>query len=168
MDQVISNGLTWGEILKKWNNGIIDINWPNYNFQWKCLPFKNLDDKFEYIFIKDDNLQYNKHDISPFLKYINNNCNSAISFWNLNKDSIMIIPNLPKRNANFSTMKTFINDATNDEIKNLFKETSSQIIKVIDNKNKIYLNTHGHGASYLHVRIDFKPKYGYKFLNFNY
>ena len=29
---------------------------------------------------------------------------------------------------------------------------------------KIYLNTHGYGVPYLHVRIDPTPKYGYEFL----
>ena len=32
---------------------------------------------------------------------------------------------------------------------------------------KIYLNTHGYGVPYLHVRIDPTPKYGYNFLKQN-
>ena len=48
----------------------------------------------------------------------------------------------------------------------LWKKVAEEINNIIRNntEQEIYLNTHGHGVPYLHVRIDPSPKYGYNFL----
>ena len=56
-------------------------------------------------------------------------------------------------------MKDFIDNASELQQKEFWKEVSIQINKLINNKDKFYISTHGLGVYYFHLRIEKNPKY---------
>jgi hypothetical protein len=162
-------GLTWRELLNKWDKmEKFNIKFPKHSFAIKFHPFtgKDLDKEIKFVFFRRDGL-YTKQNFSAFRSKFKNtkNCD-IVSFYNLSKTSILIVP-CPDKNKNYAHLNLFNKNATSYKKKKLWKKVSEEIYKIIneDNKKKIYLNTHGFGVPYLHVRIDFTPKYGYHFLN---
>ena len=114
-----------------------------------------------------------------------------ISFLSFGKDSIMIVPKKDKgknyvniqhflKNADMKKQvelwkktaevieNTISNNTEYEVVDNSGKKlgTAKLIVKKPAKKefmsgDKIYLNTHGGGVSYLHIRLDTFPKYGY-------
>jgi hypothetical protein len=73
----------------------------------------------------------------------------------------LIIP-IPRKNKVFTTLKDFIDNASETQQIEFWKHVAfciQEMLKIVD---KVYVNTHGLGVYYLHVRIDTKPKYYYK------
>ncbi|CAI2187946.1 8172_t:CDS:2 [Funneliformis geosporum] len=81
-------------------------------------------------------LESDKQDYSDFKTYIDNSSNQYVcNFPNLGRDATLVIP-IP--------------------VKGVASQVSEELNK--DGKT-IWLNTHGTGVNYLHVRIDNSPKY---------
>jgi hypothetical protein len=62
---------------------------------------------------------------------------------------------------NYTTIKDFIDNAPQKQQIALWKHVAKkvkQLLKVVDT---VYINTHGLGVYYLHVRLDITPKYYY-------
>ena len=152
----------------------------------KFDPFSNLDEK---VILRLERLDLpNNQDSKMFdgyLKY-NENLNEPkeiISFLSLGKDSIMIVPKKDE-GKNYVNIQHFLKNADMKKQVELWKKTAEVIENTINNKTeyevvdnlgnktnngklivkkplKIYLNTHGGGVSYLHIRLDTEAKYGY-------
>lgn len=164
--QQSGGGLTWKELLKKWDQEKdVNIKFPDYSFAIKFYPFtgNNLNSEIKYKILRKDKLSDNQ-DFSSFKNKFKEKC-KVVSFKNLSGDSTLIVP-CPDVNKNYAHLYLFNLNAKNKKKKLLWKKVSQEINNIIkSDKNKlIYLNTHGFGVPYLHIRIDSKPKYGYDFL----
>ena len=168
-------GITWRQLLKKWSDKKkynIKINPKdfNYSFAIKFYPFtgNNLDSVVKYEIFREDGLAKNQNYSSFEEKFPKDEKCDVISFKNISGDSTLIVP-CPDANKNYAHLGLFNKNATNSKKLELWKKVAEEISKIIkNNKDKeIYLNTHGYGVPYLHVRIDSTPKYGYQFLKNN-
>ena len=101
-----------------------------------------------------------KEDYSSFYEYIKKSKNKyVISFNNLSNDTLLIIPT-PKKNKKFTTIKDFMDNASEIQQKYFWKYVSKTVKKLIkDGKTKYWISTHGLGVPYFHLRISLKPKY---------
>jgi len=74
----------------------------------------------------------------------------------------MIVPK-PRKGKNFSTIKNFIDEASNIQQKSFWKKVSLEINKSLKNMpkeySKLYVSTHGLGIPYFHLRLEYVPKY---------
>ena len=82
----------------------------------------------------------------------------ATSFYNLNKDTRLVIP-MPRRGKNYATLTHFLLFAPQIQIRNFWKYVAKQIKKEMKKNERLYVSTHGMGVPYMHVRISSKPKY---------
>ena len=87
-----------------------------------------------------------------------------LSFLNLEKDALLIIPMIEKRNEreiNYKNLSEFTKNASFGKQTNLWQEVMEQLhFNIRENPDCCYwLSTHGKGVAYLHVRIDLRPKY---------
>ena len=161
--------MLWKDKIKEWKQGIY-IKYPTNIktsfFYETSVCDKNMNNKYEEIFIENNSLQSGSEkgqDYSAFIQYINMSQVSkknkyVVAFPNLSGDSIMIIP-IPKKNKNFSTIKDFIDNASVSQQTNFWKEVAKQIEIILKTNNKIYISTHGLGQNYFHLRLDKTPKY---------
>ena len=153
--------LSWEKVILEFYNGKCPIEFPKKPFMWKCKPVNNLNDKFEYQFHKA--IFPEEQDIKPFAEHFKNYKNSkkVISFYNLSKSTKLIVP-YPNENTNYSHLLLFLQQASKQQQKKLWKKIAEVFIKEFNNNTKkIYLSTHGLGVNYLHIRIKSSPDYGY-------
>lgn len=154
---------TWSEILNNWNSGKY-LTYPKEIkniFYYETNPItKDEKEIYKEKFIETDNFKEHKQNYSKFEEHINKVKNEkyAISFYNLNKTTLLIIP-LPKKSKNFMTLKHFIDNASKLQQKKFWMKVSCEVRKMLKNHKKIWVSTHGLGVPYFHLRIDTKPKY---------
>jgi hypothetical protein len=82
----------------------------------------------------------------------------AVSFYNLSGDSMMVVP-LPRPGLNFMSMKDFVDNASETQQKGFWKVAASVISRMMKKNGKVYVNTHGLGVYFFHLRVDTYPKY---------
>jgi hypothetical protein len=100
-------------------------------------------------------------DYTPFNQHILNTKNKdAVSFFNISGDTILVVP-IPRKNKFYTTMKEFINFASESQQIGFWQLVAEQIelCFLTSDIDKLYISTHGLGVNYFHLRICTKPKY---------
>jgi hypothetical protein len=115
---------------------ISDITNIKYKIAHKC--FKNI----------------KKIDLQTYKQYIDKSDGNTAIFRSLNKKTCLIIPKKPSIN-----LTEFAVDSDNKEWLLLWKDVATTTNKLLLIKSPLYISTHGHGVSYLHIRIEAKPLY---------
>ncbi len=147
-----------------------------------------MDTEYEEQYIESNRLEKITQDYDPFIEHFVKPKNKYVtSFLNLSKKSLLVVP-VPLRDSqkasvpvplrdsqkasvpvpsktnktfNYTTIKDFIDNASQKQQIAFWKHVAKkvkQLLKVVD---KVYINTHGLGVYYLHVRLDIKPKLYY-------
>lgn len=152
--------MKWCDKLKEWETK--PLKYPKNikkRFFYESIYITNLNDIYQDIFIESDKFNNLKMDYSSFNEHINKSNNKyVIDFFNLSKKSLLIIP-MPKKNKDFTTMKDFIDNASEIQQKKFWEHVSKCIKTMLLKHNKIYVSTHGLNVPYFHLRIDLEPKY---------
>ena len=140
----------------KFINILQNIPFEYYVLQTPCLK-NNLDKNFEFVIKNKLELKKIKLNTTVYKKYFKQNENVA-SFLNLTGDTTLIVPKmLPGVNKNsYLNISTFSKYAPMDQQILVWKKVFKELKKC---KHSCFLNTHGLGYGWLHIRIDEKPKY---------
>jgi hypothetical protein len=127
-----------------------------YVIQTPCLQ-NNRNKFFEFVIINTPGLSEIKIDNNVYKKYFKNT-EMVTSFPNLTGDATLIVPNILKNidKKVYLNIQTFTNGAPINQQIILWKKVFSEINNC---KHKCFLNTHGFGYGWLHIRIDKYPKY---------
>jgi hypothetical protein len=125
-----------------------------YYLEFKPLRLEGKATSVEWVIINAPGLYEQKPDSSAFDSYIH--ANEVVSFTNLAKDSILVIP--PKTGVDFANMARFIEQGSQEQFTALWSRVY-QKIKAWGGEDALWISTHGHGVPWLHVRLDLKPKY---------
>ena len=153
--------MKWQEVLDNWQKG----NYPNLNKNKKNPYFwrtsvnnsnKNLVFKQEFVESKD--LISQKQDLKTFSKYFEEGEKYVVSFFNLSKDTKLVVP-IPRKNKNFTNIFYFMNNASETQKREFWKKVAKEARSMLKENENIWISTHGLGVNYLHVRICNKPKY---------
>jgi hypothetical protein len=119
-------------------------------FEVDGISLKNLQKSFIFHLYNAYKLSRELPDSSAYEKYFDTN-KKFVNFWNLSHSTILICPNKFVA-KNPTHLLSFLQ--TSDYNHLLWKYVG----KMLSNK-PIYLNTHGLGISWLHVRLEWVPKY---------
>lgn len=154
---------TWKDKINKWLKGKYQKYPKNIKkrfFYETSYCDNNMLNIYKDNFIESDKLkQINKQDYSLFIDYINTSNNKyATSFYNLSKDTKLIIP-IPRKNKNYTTIKDFIDNASRNQQKEFWRIVANEINELLKNHDKIYISSHGLGVYYFHLRLCTYPKY---------
>lgn len=155
--------MLWSEKLENWKSGKDIPKYPSYikkQFFWETSPiYRDIDKEFEETFIESDRLETLDEDYSPFIDYIDNSVSRyATSFDNPSKDTKLIIP-IPDHENDYSGIKLFLDNAPIEQQQYLWSLVSKEVNNMLERFDRVWVSTHGLGVSYLHVRIDSRPKY---------
>ena len=96
--------MLWKDKINEWKNGII-VKYPSniknrFYFETSVCN-KKLDSQYKEEFVEDIKLNKLEQNFISFDKYINESKNKyATCFYNLNKDSLLIVP-IPRKNKGF-------------------------------------------------------------------
>jgi hypothetical protein len=164
------NTYTWKNELENWKRGIIPFNNINKeNIYLICSPIinYNLTNSFFNYIIKDGSPRTDfNNGINDFSNDDLIKNNKPNDFWNLDESSILIIPpyeyDTNGNIKNFANIYQFQKNASNEIKKQFWTYVANVIIKICKEKkykdiqlnNNLYINTHGGGVPYFHLRID--------------
>ncbi len=164
--------MKWKEKIAQWEQGIpqtypLDIK---KRFFYQTSPItRDMDTEYEEKYIESDRLEKITQDYDPFAEHFIKPKNKYVtSFLNLSKKSLLVVPVPPKigtQNANktfnYTTIKDFIDNAPQKQKVAFWKHVAKKVKQLLQVVDTVYINTHGLGVYYLHVRLDIKPKYYY-------
>ena len=154
--------MKWKDKIKEWNEGRF-LTYPRtikkpFFFETSFIT-SDMNEEYKEKFIQTNKFNKLNNDYRPFINKIVKSKNKyVLSFLNLSKKSLLIIP-YPKKNKNFKTLKHFIDNASKLQQTIFWKKVAYSILKMLRKHNKVWISTHGTGVPYFHLRIDTFPKY---------
>ncbi len=161
--------LSFGQIFELWSqdelfrNFTISIlkNAPFESFCWEMPPvtLNSLNRDYEFVILDSPNLSQPANP-TPFRDFFRDQKlnDGVVVFPNLGKDAMLIVP-IPGKEINaYANIASFVSKAPKPQIHALWVAIGETMQKFLG-QEKIWLNTAGGGVSWLHVRLDARPKY---------
>eukprot|EP01113_Clastostelium_recurvatum_P009541 TRINITY_DN145_c1_g1_i1.p1 TRINITY_DN145_c1_g1~~TRINITY_DN145_c1_g1_i1.p1 ORF type:complete len:240 (+),score=31.99 TRINITY_DN145_c1_g1_i1:97-720(+) len=113
---------------------------------------------FEFVIVDDPDLD-GPADHGPFDEHFKANKHSSVlTYPNLGGDSIMVVPRPLSRDLSYPHLASFVRAAPLDQQRALWRAVGDALTKRIGAR-PVWLSTAGGGVSWLHVRMDDRPKY---------
>lgn len=131
-------------------------------FFWevKSVDKNKLEVDFEFVLVKSNSLPKITADEQTFKKYFKEG-QKVVSFSNLGGDAQLVVPTPMIDPSNYAHLAIFVRNAPKDQIRK-FWQTTGEVYEQKIGAKTVWLSTAGLGVSWLHVRIDSRPKY-YRF-----
>jgi hypothetical protein len=128
-----------------------------YFFEVKPISINSIAQDFEFVLVNSISLSKIKSDNSAFIQHLST-LEPVVSFYNLNKDALLIVPNELSNIKYYAHLALFVRNATINQINKFWQTVGIKYQQSIKDK-PIWLSTSGLGVYWLHMRIDTKPKY---------
>lgn len=141
---------------------------------WECVPISSetVNREFEFVVVGSPTLDNITCDYSSFREHFNQSSNNnVVSFASLSGDTL-VVP-MPVRGHQYScseydnemrdykNLREFNSNASLEQKENFWQKVGEKMAESLNNSggSPRWLSTSGLGVSYLHVRIDSRPKY---------
>ncbi len=162
------SALSYAEVLDLWvadeafRNYFIRIfaDTPYTAFRWETPPVtrSSLDQPFEFAILDGPDLD-STPDREAFADLFATMESGAVGkFPNLGGDALMIVPSPVDEGSAYSHLGSFLRSAPYSQLHSLWTMVGSAAIGKISTQ-PLWLSTAGGGVSWLHVRLDQRPKY---------
>lgn len=158
-----NSNMQWSDALIFWSHGTY-LQQPKFiknRFMYETsICNKQLNNIYNERFIEVPELnKIKEQNYEPFIEYIENSKSKyATSFYNISKDTLLVIP-IPRKNKNFSTIKDFMDNASKTHQRFFWKYVSQEILTFLQTNENVFVSTHGLGVHYFHIRLCKYPKY---------
>ncbi len=155
--------MSWREKIEGWKRGEIQ-GYPitiNKRFFWKTsICDRDMKNEFKEVYIESDKLNgIKKMERGPFDFYIQNSKDkNVVAFNNLSNTTRLIIP-MPREGKNYLSIKDYMDNASKEEQREFWKRVGEEVEEYLQKHKKVYINTHGLGVYYFHLRLDKEPIY---------
>jgi hypothetical protein len=130
-------------------------------FFWETPPVtqQTLDRSFEFVLVAAASLSRLKPDPSPFRSQFSSRQSEVVlTFPNLGGDAMLVVP-APLADAGcYTHLAKFLRNAPSSQIDAFWRSTGLAMQDTISN-DPTWLSTAGLGVSWLHLRLDSRPKY---------
>ncbi|WP_165074610.1 DUF6940 family protein [Paludisphaera rhizosphaerae] len=125
---------------------------------WECPPVTATTSSrpFECVLVESPLLRRLTPDPSPFAEHLTSDC-SVVAFSNLGGDSLLIVP-CPRSGRDFAHLARFMKAADDSQVDELWRQVGASVLERLG-EVPLWLSTAGLGVSWLHVRLDSRPKY---------
>src|SRR5579871_931311 len=134
---------------------------PYSAFRWETPPLTSarVNRPFECVLLDSPELA-GAPDPNAFADYLGSPSaqEGIVSFPNLSGDAILIVPCLGSPLSAYSHLRAFIRGAPEPQQQALWKRVGAEMEQRLG-PTPIWLSTAGAGVSWLHVRLDQRPKY---------
>ena len=112
---------------------------------------------FEFAVLDSPGLE-RRPDQAAFAKHFADSAAAVVSFANLGGDAIMIVPRPIAAPTAYGHLASFVRFAPELQRQELWRIVGEKMAERIG-KMPVWLSTAGAGVSWLHVRLDDRPKY---------
>jgi hypothetical protein len=130
-------------------------------FFWEVPPISitSLGHPFEFVQTNAPPLMGVLPDPNPFSNQFKAvNLPMVLSFENLGGDALLIVPAPISKEACYGHLASFLRGAPINQVHSFWK-TAAELVFTKISTSPIWLSTAGLGVSWLHLRIDSRPKY---------
>lgn len=155
--QVIS---LWREdetFVAEWVAQLAAIPFSGYCLETPPLSKPVLGKSFECVFVESPSLVRLKADPQPFQEHFRKS-GGSVAFPSLGKDALLIAPCPVSASTCYTHLACFLRSAEREESYQLWKTVALALDDQLA-AAPLWLSTAGLGVSWLHVRLDTRPKY---------
>jgi hypothetical protein len=115
---------------------------------------------FEMVLVNSPELATIKDDPHTFSSHTKKAKDSSVVFQNLGGDATLVVPVALDPSASYAHIAAFVRTAPVEQVKTFWKHVGVAMSKaVVSTDQPVWLSTSGLGVSWLHVRLDMRPKY---------
>ncbi len=139
-------------------------------FFWELPPMtqNTLQQDFEFVLVNSPSLTRIRASKSAFQEHFDRHPNESIlSFPNLSGDAQLIVPTPQSSLQNYAHLANVVRYVPDSQTDELWRKIGEQYQSILEQKRPRWLSTAGLGVSWLHIRIDSRPKY-YRFREYKY
>ena len=129
-------------------------------FRWETPPITALtaNRPFEFVLVKSPELD-RPPDVAAFREHFRIDAEaSVIDFANLGKDAVLVVPCPLASHSAYGHIGAFVRNAPVPQQHALWERVGTAMQRRLGTK-PVWLSTAGAGVSWLHVRLDDRPKY---------
>lgn len=140
-----------------WFSGLLASTvYKAYRWETPCVTRSTLDRPFEFVLLKCDQLERSV-DRRAFASHFRPG-KQVVTFSNLGGDAVLVVPCPVGDVSIYGHLGSAIRNAPTDQMVELWREVAIAMENRIGSK-PVWLSTAGMGVSWLHVRLDDRPKY---------
>ncbi|MTB50223.1 hypothetical protein [Lewinella sp. W8] len=118
---------------------------------------QTLDAPYECALVSSGALARLRPNPEPFGEYLRGKT-GTVAFANLRGDAMMVVPAAGPEGQGYAHLLDFVREASPGELHDFWRAVGRETLRLLPQRG-VYLNTHGLGVSWLHVRLDSRPKY---------
>ncbi|MFK7946148.1 MAG: hypothetical protein AB8G11_01065 [Saprospiraceae bacterium] len=128
-------------------------------FFWENPPItkSTIQQPYEFVLVNSNRLSRVEADNRTFSKFFSQHKNTVVSFENLGKDALLVVPK-PMDKLKYPHIAHFVRNAPKTQLQEFWQQVGEQVENRISNK-KLWISTSGLGVYWLHIRLDDRPKY---------
>jgi hypothetical protein len=163
-----SSPVSYAEILRRWQQDAEFRSWfialladaPYSAFRWETPPITTAtaNQPFEFVLLDSPGLA-TRPDSEAFTEHFERaTANGIVEFLNLGRDAILIVPCPKGPLSAYGHLAAFIRQAPEPQRHALWELAGAAMQRRLGPK-PVWLSTAGAGVSWLHVRLDDRPKY---------
>jgi hypothetical protein len=128
-------------------------------FRWEtpAVTTSSLASEWEFVLLDSPSLARPVPDRDAFQEHFRHDAR-IVTFSNLGGDAVLIVPCPRGPDVSYGHFAAFLRSAPQEQIHELWRAVAAAMRKRISAK-PVWLSTAGAGVSWLHVRLDDRPKY---------
>lgn len=138
---------------------LADVPFSAYRWETPPVTLNTINREFEFVLL-DSPLLVRPSDKKPFSSYFTAAESDAgiVVFENLGKDALLVVPSPQGDDFAYAHLAAFTRNGPDSQVHALWQMVGQTMQQSISNK-PIWLSTEGSGVSWLHIRLDSRPKY---------
>jgi hypothetical protein len=161
--------LSFRDVIGLWQNSdefreffkalIIECPFDAFFLETPPVTQQTLDRSFEFVLVEGASLSRLRPDPSPFRsQFSSRQSEGVLTFPNLGGDAILVVPVPLTDDGCYTHLAKFLRNAPRSQIGALWRSTGLAMQTRISSA-PTWLSTAGMGVSWLHLRLDSRPKY---------
>jgi hypothetical protein len=147
-------------IFSRWYSDTLVAN-PYAAFFWEHPPLTDrlFDENAEFVLIESPSLARVEPDPVPFERwFVGQHSSDVVTFPNLSGDAVLVVPRPVASVDTYPHLAQFLRSAPDTQVVALW-QAAGQALREALNPMPTWLSTAGLGVSWLHLRLDTRPKY---------
>ncbi|HHP7231934.1 MAG TPA: hypothetical protein ACFCUY_13885 [Xenococcaceae cyanobacterium] len=160
--------ITYLQVIKLWQqdssfrtffNALLAVTSMTAYF-WETPPItrSTVEQAFEFVLVNSPQLAKVQSDSSDFKSHFQSAKEAIVTFPNLGKDALLVVPCPVAKASVYSHLASFVREAPEFQ-QHLLWQTVGHKLEQKLNRQPIWVSTSGLGVSWLHIRLDASPKY---------
>jgi len=147
---------TDAEFRRQFNQWIADSTFDALRWETPSVSRESLHRSFEFVLLDSPGLARNP-DSSAFAEQFASSA-EVVEFANLGRDAVLIVPCPRGPATTYGHLASFVRHAPDSQRDALWQQVGVALERRVGNK-AVWLSTAGAGVSWLHIRLDDRPKY---------